>query len=140
MTDRIGFLLPVEPLADGELDLQAVTVAEGKLAGGVRERVANFLQGGTPILAFMSYAYDQLGATTQISGEEGLRSDGTFYWRSDASYYVRYYGVAVSARFLEHVERTGPRARTLTRAEVFTIDAFLMEDEGDIESPDSPLP
>ncbi|MEV6242410.1 hypothetical protein [Lentzea sp. NPDC051838] len=97
----------------------------GELSSDLRGRVAEYLRGGTLVIALMEYTEDVLEGRFGVSGGSGVMTDGTYYWRCDAAEYVETYGIHLDQAIIDHMEQTGWRAPQLSPAEVLEIDDVL---------------
>ncbi len=101
--------------------------AAGALPAEYRELLADYLRSGTVILAIMEHTRDVIDNEFGVPGGSGIRSDGAYYWRGDASEYVRRYGVYLPERFVEHCRDSYWVARSLAQAEIKEIDQYLSQ-------------
>lgn len=60
----------------------------------LRDPVARYLDNCPIFLAWMGVSYDVIGEKFVVPGGVAISSDGEFYWRYDASEYVRVYGIS----------------------------------------------
>lgn len=74
------------------------------LLGPVRSQVVRYLRGCPLFLAWMEYTRDEIGGKFDVAGGSGIQSDGVYYWRVDASEYVREYGIGIPASAINHFE------------------------------------
>lgn len=68
---------------------------KGILDDEVRIRVSMYLDGCPVFLAWMEHTRDVLGDRFGVDGGSAIASDGAFYWRVDASSYIREYGIGI---------------------------------------------
>lgn len=99
----------------------------GEIPEGQREKIAEYLRSGTPIIALMGFSEDVLGNTFSRSGGTAIMSDGRFFWRLDAADYVECYGIGLPEEFIAHGTARQWIAPTLSRDEVIEVDDCLGE-------------
>ncbi|MGV9564993.1 hypothetical protein [Streptomyces sp. NPDC003480] len=99
----------------------------GEIPEGEREKIAEYLRSGTPIIALMGFSEDILGNKFSRSGGTAIMSDGRFFWRLDAADYVEYYGIGLPEEFIAHGTARQWIAPTLSRDEVIEVDDRLGE-------------
>ncbi|MFE1199809.1 hypothetical protein ACFW6E_45175 [Streptomyces olivaceoviridis] len=99
----------------------------GEIATEDREKIAEYLRSGTPVIALMGFSEDILGNKFACSGGTALMSDGRFFWRLDAADYVDYYGIGLPEEFIAHGAERHWIAPALSRDEVIEVDDRLVE-------------
>ena len=99
----------------------------GEIPDGEREKIAEYLRSGTPVIALMGFSEDVLGSKFSRSGGTAIMSDGRFFWRLDAADYVEHYGIGLPEEFIAHGTARQWIAPTLSRDEVIDVDDRLGE-------------
>lgn len=102
-------------------------LAQDRLDEPTRERVAGYLRSGTLVLALMEYTTDVIDGAFGVSGGSGIVTDGIYYWRFDAAWYVECYGIAIAGELLAWMEQHDWRAPEVAAHELAEIDAYLFE-------------
>lgn len=113
-------------LWDGESEYESIRDAVGILNEVERRRVAFYLVRATSIRYTIGFQSDV------IDGEEvfltsGLRSDGSWYWRTDLAHYVLKYGVRLPIEFLDEARSNLWGPPSFTEQEAATL-ASQIED------------
>src|SRR5262245_53802873 len=109
----------------GELRREDLIDAVGGLVVDA-DPVIGYLRSGAVVIASMGYTRDLIADAFGVSGGSGIRTDGTYYWRSDAAEYVERYGVALPQDFIEHMRSLEWRCPKLTAERFLEIDRQLM--------------
>ncbi|WP_370190496.1 hypothetical protein [Aeromicrobium sp.] len=73
------------------------------LAPAVRDRVIRYLDGCPVFLAWTEHTRDEIGSRFVVPGGSAIASDGQYYWRLDATAYIREYGITVPPVALEDI-------------------------------------
>jgi len=116
------------PRNRAEFDLDRATLlAQGTIDASTREHVAAYLRSGTLVLALMEYTADVIDGAFGVSGGSGILTDGTYYWRVDAAYYVEHHGIAIEDELVAWMEQHGWRAPEVSSGELAVIDGLLFE-------------
>lgn len=102
------------PLRDG-LDVEA------------RRNVASYLRTGTIVFALMEYTTDVIGDAFGVSGGSAIKTDGRYYWRTDAAEYVEMYGIHVEDDAVEWMRGHRWVAPSLDGDAVLEIDDVLYQ-------------
>ena len=124
---------PVKPLgvlspqgrAPFALSREDLLPLAGTLGEEARPLVARYLQSGTIVLALMEHTTDVISGSFDVSGGSAVLTDGTYYWRCDASEYVATYGIEIGQEALEHMRQRGWNAPTVGDRVLAEIDAYL---------------
>jgi hypothetical protein len=69
-----------------------------------RDRLLQFLSGGTVILHTMARMKDVLNPDGDEVVPTSFRSDGEWIWTDTVTYYLEYYGLAPDAELVEHID------------------------------------
>ncbi len=97
---------------DGE-DMPSVMDAVGVLDDESRNLVAAYLDAGTSISAVPGFEHDVFDGSV-VPLTRSHQTDGVYIWRHELAYYVRRYGIGLSADFVQHVrdEKSPPGVLT----------------------------
>lgn len=90
-----------------------------------RAKVADYLRSGYMTLAIMEISHDVLNRTFEYPGGSAILTDGTYYWRADATEYVLRYGSGLSPDFMAHAQRSNWKIPQMSREEVIAVDTYL---------------
>jgi hypothetical protein len=69
--------------------------------------LAAYLDQGHPLVDFTETTWDVIGGKERIIGGSSLRSDNTWIWRIDLSFYVRKYHLKLPDEFVEYARSQG---------------------------------
>jgi hypothetical protein len=73
----------------------------------------------------MEYTEDVLEHRFTVAGGSGVRSDGHYYWRSDAADYVEKYGIEVPPDAISWMRSNNWVAPVLSVGEILEVDRAL---------------
>ncbi|MEW2485962.1 YrhB domain-containing protein [Streptomyces sp. NPDC048411] len=85
--------------------------------------LAAYLRAGNVLAAASSAWYDELRGDGTLIAAKCIHTDGTWFWRSDLSYYVETYHLAVDERFLAHAAALGWQPPRLSPEELQALSA-----------------
>ena len=71
----------------------------------VIEKICSYLDSGIPVVACAGIAPDVIHPEKGSAGAPTSMTDGTWMWPGDLSYYVKNYGLGLSADFIESMEK-----------------------------------
>ena len=94
----------------------------GRLTGSDKERVLDYLRGGTVIDSLLLVTVDVVDEARPPIGGLSLLSDGEWIWPSDLEHYVELYDCAVPEDFHAHMQRRKWSTTRLTDDEIATIN------------------
>jgi len=72
---------------------------------GDRDRIADYMQAGTPVFDVMEDVVDMVDGREWIRSGPTLVSDGEWIWRLDSIHYLRNYSLDMPQEFVDHVRR-----------------------------------
>ena len=75
------------------------------MAPDVCERLTDYLDACPVFLAWTEHTRDEIEGRLVVPGGSAIVSDGHYYWRLDASAYIREYGMSVPAAALRYFEQ-----------------------------------
>lgn len=99
--------------------------------------VTAYLEASPCVLAWMGYSEDiirtrYIGKRRHnqhfgVSGGPAICSDGTYYWRYDATNYIRTYGIGIPEVAIEHMEANNWQPPTFTNDQLLRLDRELAQ-------------
>jgi hypothetical protein len=123
MTLRLaGFFREIE---HGELTGPSLVACRGALDPATRTMVASYLKGGSVLATTGTLVGDWFSPTGPGIATLEIRTDGTWVWPGDLSYYVEKYGVELPPEMLEHMAACGWTAKQLTLADLLAAETQL---------------
>lgn len=108
-------------------------VPSSRFPSDLRGRVVQYLDSCPIILAWMEHTSDGIGGRFEVPGGSAIASDGTYYWRRDASKYIETYDLLIPTEALIHFERMGWEPPVLDRTKYIEIFRYLSERLGGSE-------
>lgn len=91
----------------------------------LREQIVSYLQFGTIVHSSLRYSDDMIDGRFVVPGGESSRTDGRYFWRTDASAYILEYGIEIPGEAIEHMRAHNWVAPTVGRAAFIAIGAYL---------------
>lgn len=119
-------LIGFAPTRGRPWNIQQVQTDEN-MSPDTRRQLSNYLRSGSLVIAWMEQTSDKLGAAFTVPGGSGIVTDGFYYWRLDAAWYVEYYGAVLSEATLQHFRSMDWEPTPLTADEILSAEKQLEE-------------